>query len=163
MQMSRAERRRLEIVADRIDTSGCDLCHVPLGGPVPHHFGRRRGKLVGVCGGCITRLDGRAVYSGVFDKPAPWQEDDRAWFEENRGRSYRLRLPVSQEVAAIELESGKACPPTPSGRRLAVAVGQRERGFRIRHIVFLDAPLSFYTEGDIERLMPNIANVAGRC
>ena len=63
----------------------------------------------------------------------------------------------------MELESGKACPPTPPGRRLAVAVGQRERGFRVRHIVFLDAPLSLYSECDIEQLMPDLANVAGRC
>ena len=69
----------------------------------------------------------------------------------------------AMSVKEYELESGKACPPTPPGRRLAVAVGQRERGFRVRHIVFLDAPLSLYSECDIEQLMPDLANVAGRC
>jgi hypothetical protein len=163
MQMNRAERRRIEKVADRIDIGGCDLCHSPLGGPVPHHFGHRLGKLVGVCEGCIAKLDRRPLWSGLFDKAAPWQEDDRKWFEENSGRSFRLRLPIGQEVAAMEMETGKACPPTPPGRCLAVAVGQRERGFRVRHIAFLDAPLGNYSECDIEGLLPNFANVGGRC
>ena len=152
MTMNRAERRRIEKVADRIDLGGCDLCRSPLGGPAPHHFGHRRGKLIGVCEGCVRKLDGRPVYSGLFDKPAPWQEDGREWFEENPERIYRLPLPIGQEIRAMEMESGNACPAMPPEQCLAVVVWARERGVRLRDIVFLTAPLDNYSEAEI-RLM----------
>ena len=65
MKINRAERRRIEKVADRIDIGGYDLCRGPLGGPVPHHFGYRLGKLVGVCEGCIAKLDMGLIVRGT--------------------------------------------------------------------------------------------------
>ncbi len=93
-QQSRREHRLLQKVVDRIERRGCDLCNMVLGGPVPHHFGRHQGRLVGVCAGCVGRLDGRPDATGIFDMPPPWQDDDREWFEANPGRSYRLREPT---------------------------------------------------------------------
>ena len=153
-KLGRSTRRRLCKVADRIEVKGCDLCGVALGGSVPHHFGFRLKKLVGVCGECVDRLDERPLWSGLFDGPAPWQEADRGWFETNPNRRYRLRLPIGQELAAMEARTGNNCPPTPGGRSLAIAVQEREEGLRVREVVFLTKPPEAYSEDEIRLLVP---------
>jgi hypothetical protein len=141
-------------VVDRIEHRGCDLCGTILGGPIPHHFGRRNGKLVGVCHDCVKRLDGRPCASGLFDSPPPWQEDDRNWFIENPCREFRLRNPIGLELAAITKAAECSTPSPPSGHNLAIAVWQYDAGRRIRRIVYPASPVDTYTEAGIRTLIP---------
>ena len=153
-RMPRGVRRELEEVADRIENCGCDLCGVVLGGPVPHHFGWHDGALVGVCCNCVGKLDKRSPWSGVFSMPAPWQENDREWFEAHPWRSFRLRRPIGQEVVAMQMETRHECPVPGVGCTLAVAVWQREPGLRARQIVLLTGPPHSYSEAEIKLLVP---------
>ena len=64
----------------------------------------------------------------------PWKDDDRIWFEQNRERSHRVRMPFPGEYDA---EAAKA----PTGHVLIVLVRQVEPGMRIRPAVSLNADL----------------------
>ena len=152
-QQARKERRLIMKIVDRIERGGCDLCGITLGGPIPHHFGRHQGRMVGVCTDCIDRLEGRPSASGLFDI-TPWQEDDRKWFNANPKRSFRLRKPIGEEVKAITMAAGFSPTDPPEGFGLAIAVQQLATGERLRQIVFPSGPATSYTEAGIKSLIP---------
>ena len=154
MGMSREKFCRFKKVVNRIEKRGCDLCHTDLGGGVPHHFGRFRRKLVGVCGACVDKLDRPPIGFGMFNMPAPWSEDDRIWFEENLDRNYRLRPPVGEELVAMEIQSGNSFPPVPPGHNPAIAVWQQEVGVRVRVVVYLTRSPGSYSDDEIRLLVP---------
>jgi hypothetical protein len=63
-----------------------------------------------------------------------WKEDDRAWFERNRGRAHRVRMPFPGEA-------NKEAANLSAGQALVMLVRQIEPGARLRAAVFLDANL----------------------
>jgi hypothetical protein len=78
-------------------------------------------------GGVVRQL-------GVTVLDYPWKDDDREWFEQNRQRSHRVRLPFPDEA---DEEVAK----TPAGHALIMAVRQVEPGIRIRAGFYLNAEL----------------------
>jgi hypothetical protein len=60
------------------------------------------------------------------------ESDDREWFERNRERAHRVRMPFPGEV-------DEEAANTPAGQALIMLVRQVEPGSRVRAAVFLDA------------------------
>ena len=82
------------------------------------------------------RIDGVERRGGVRTSEvnlldSPWKDDDRIWFEQNRSRSHRLRMPFAGE---FDQEAAK----TPTGHVLIVLVRQVEPGTRARAWLYLD-------------------------
>ena len=83
------------------------------------------------------RLDGierrggvtRPLNVSVLD--TPWKDNDRSWFEQNRERSHRARMPFPGEL------DGDAAKP-PAGHVPIMLVRQVEPGSRIKARLFLD-------------------------
>jgi hypothetical protein len=65
---------------------------------------------------------------------SPWKDDDREWFEQNRERSHRARMPFPGEC---DEEIAK----TPAGHALILLVRQVEPGSRLKAGFYLSAHL----------------------
>jgi hypothetical protein len=82
----------------------------------------------------IGRRSGVDCTLAVNPSDGPWKDDDRIWFEQNRGRSHRVRMPFPGE-------RDEEVAKTPTGHALIVLVRQVEPGMRIRPAVSLNADL----------------------
>jgi len=94
---------------------------------------------------------GRARNVSLLDHP--WKSDDRDWFERNRERSHRARMPFPGEA-------DKEAAKTPAGHALIVLVRQVEPGTRLRAAVFVDA--NFLPLPDDEAVVHALFEVAVR-
>ena len=65
---------------------------------------------------------------------SPWKDDDTAWFEQNPGRSHRMRMPFA-------CESDKEVAETRCGYGLIMLVRQVEPDCRVRARPYLRADL----------------------
>jgi hypothetical protein len=79
-------------------------------------------------GGVARALDNISVLD------TPWKDGDRSWFEQNRQRSHRIRMPFPGEA---DKEAAKA----PPGHALIVLLRQVEPGKRIKGGFCLNADL----------------------
>src|SRR5262245_32523191 len=64
----------------------------------------------------------------------PWKSDDREWFERNRSRSHRVRMPFPGEV-------DKEAINAPAGHVLTMLLRQVEPGTRLKAGFYLNANL----------------------
>jgi hypothetical protein len=82
----------------------------------------------------IIRRGGAAGARNVSVLDSPWKDDDREWFEQNRERSHRARMPFPDEA---DEEAAKA----PAGHTLILLVRQVEPGTRLKAGFFINAVL----------------------
>jgi len=145
-----ALKRGLSNASTQGEKHGCADCGVSLASwPLPYLVGTRQGKYAAVCQSCRDTLDDNAIYAVQWETESLWKISDRVWFDENPEREYRLREPIGQELAALELANDKReSIPTDA----VIIVWQKENGVRVRAPIRRPiGPLSSFTKAGIAK------------
>jgi hypothetical protein len=113
--MSALDRRVARLL--KKDGEHCHGCRRPFAKGESSTFGFTAGRHLMIVGSCCTGKLVTVLGFGLFlacpPPPAPWREDDRAWFEAHPDRSHRVRraypreCPGCSHIAVRQVQEGK--------------------------------------------------------